>query len=96
MISHVFFRIAAFFKDVKSAKQSIMDDVTALCGLHWSSIAFHLRSPKFDSTAVRLPTVLVSFFDGVTLDFTTIQSRLSETLRQLQGRAKTRTHLWIQ
>lgn len=78
MVSHVFSVDPAFLKNVESIKQSIVNDITALCGLEWSSIAFHLRSPKFDGTAAEVPTVLVSFFDGVTLDFTSIEAQLSE------------------
>lgn len=85
MVSHVFAVDAGFLEDIESVKQRIVDEVTALCGLAWSSIAFHLRSPKFDSTAAKLPTVLVSFFEGITLDFTSIESRLSETLGHYKG-----------
>lgn len=85
MVSHVFAVDAGFLEDMESVKQRIVDEVTALCGLAWSSIAFHLRSPKFDSTAAKLPTVLVSFFEGITLDFTSIESRLSETLGHYKG-----------
>lgn len=78
MVSDVFSVDPSFLEDVESAKQYIVNDVTALCGLEWSSIAFHLRSPKFDSNAAKVPTVLVSFFDGVTLDFTSIEAQLLE------------------
>lgn len=70
MVSHVFAVDATFLEDIQSVEQGIADQIMALCGIAWSSIAFHLRSPKFDSAAAKLPTVLFPSIDWVALDFT--------------------------
>lgn len=51
MVSHVFAVYADFLEDVESVKQGIVDEVTALCGLAWSSIAF--PSGARNSTALQ-------------------------------------------
>lgn len=74
--------------EVRAVKPIIVNVVAALCGQEWSSIAFHLRSPKFDNTAPRQPTILVSFFQGAALDFDKLESHLFEMLRRCKSPIK--------
>lgn len=67
MVSHIFAVDANFLEDIQSVKQGIADQIMGLCGIAWSSIAFHLRSPEFDRTAAKLPTVLSHSLTGLLL-----------------------------
>lgn len=81
-ISHVFLVEQNFMNQVTAVESTIINDVAALCGQYGSTIAFHLRSQINGNPSNKKPTLFVSFFEGATLDFNTIESNLKETLRR--------------
>lgn len=80
-VSHAFLVEKTVLDEATAVKPIIVNQVAALCGKDWSSIAFHLRSSKCDNNVNKRPTILVSFFHGAALDFDRIESHLLETLR---------------
>lgn len=80
-VSHAFSVDKSVLDEAKAVKPIILNQVAALCGKDWSSIAFHLRSSKCDDNVDKRPTILVFFFHGAELDFDRIESHLLETVR---------------
>lgn len=83
-VSHILSVEEAVLDKIKAFKPIIFNEVASLCGLEWSSISFHLRSPKCDSTANKKPTTSF-FFDGASQDFNKIEADLLETLHRCKA-----------
>lgn len=59
---------------------AIFSTVAAQSGNAWSSIAFHMRSPKWDKSAPKRATVLVFFHPGTALNFDSVETALLQVL----------------
>lgn len=67
---------------MEALKPNIITVISTLCKQEGSSIAFHLRHPKSNQNASRVPTILISFFPGTIRDFKSIESALLQVLNQ--------------
>lgn len=65
---------------ITNLKAAMMETVMSLCSQEWTSVAFHGRRPKQDSSALASPTVLVFFRRGALLDFDSVRSSLLKVI----------------
>ena len=61
---------------------AILTTVDSVCGLSWTSVAYHSRRAKYGQSANESPTVLVYCRYGAKLDFDTLYARSAIVLNR--------------